>query len=174
MSCEDCIRVGLPERLCMKNKPTVDWLDNSDLLFRRHKTAGSTSVLRTLPNAQIGVDIFQLKDDSYNASQFSEPDDVLLNDNPSEVQPRHSYGQYGIIAIPVEIARMRKVERLDHFDKEFHTAVVHVPKDCNYSHAEIHFFVNGEKYSKEIHGKAPKIYFREELQKGLTVIKEFR
>ncbi|MEO6630435.1 MAG: hypothetical protein ABIN13_01895, partial [Mucilaginibacter sp.] len=51
--------------------------------------------------------------------------------------------------------------------------VVHTVTPCNYSHAEIFLYINDRKWDEKA-PKAAKPFFRRELQKMLTLVKQFQ
>ena len=171
MLCEDCLALGIPERLCSDGKPTLDLIDSTDYIYRRHNVAGSIEEIKALTDAEIGKDLFKLFDDSYNLSSLCETHlDVLYNDNPDE-QGAH-FKTLGVIGINVDSLESENFEYLSNgVMTQCNFKVHHKPEPCNYAHAEIIYYMNGEKYEGKSPSKSAKTFFRRQLKALMIELK---
>lgn len=171
MSCKDCLRIGIPARLCKEGKPELYIVKSDDLIFRRHNLIGNIDQLREMSSSEIGRDLFKFHDDSYNISALSDATDVLLNDNITE--NGNHYLKEGIISIKVEdVEKQSFLYNGNGILYECSFKVKHDPKECNYSHAELIYYMNSIEYKGKEPSKSAKTFFRRHLQKVMNQIKQ--
>jgi hypothetical protein len=173
MSCADCVNNGIPELLCSHGKDAPVSFIDGELVFRRHNQPGSQAELQALTASEIGNKIFQLDNDSYNRSTLSEPHHVLLVSPDSDQTNLDYYQDYGIISLDVdEVNNIHEVVHINNKEHKGNLRVVHAVEPCNYSHSEIHLYLDGNLYA----GKAPKSarpFFRRQLQAALNVVRQY-
>jgi hypothetical protein len=166
MNCDDCKTLGIPERLCKGDRVNITEWEDSELLYRRHNNKGKREDL--IKDPEVVLDMFKIHDDSYNRSSLSRPEDVLLNDD-NKYSP-DIYVDYGIIQISVSELVSKCVHQINNDNRVFQLVAVHDSKDCNYSHSEIHCFVDGVKATKK--PKSLNAVFRQILLGFFLVTKE--
>lgn len=171
MSCQDCLRIGIPERLCKEGKPALYIVKSDDLIYRRYNLVGDINQLRQMSVSEIGKDLFKLHDDSYNISALSKAEDVLFNDNVLE--NGNHYLKEGIISIKVaDVENESFSYNGNGILYECSFKVKHDPKECNYSHAELIYYMNSIEYKGKEPSKTAKTFFRRHLQKVMNEIKQ--
>jgi hypothetical protein len=166
MDCNDCVKIGIPKRLCTSNKPKIDFVDNTEELYRRHDFTGTEVELKE--RIDIFDRLFKIHDDSYNRSSLSIAQDVLLNDNPD--LEADIYSKCGIIKLLIDKLQKKAIHQINNDPRVFTLVPIHDPKDCNYSHCEIHCYVDGIKATKK--PKSINTVFRLILIDMMELVKE--
>jgi hypothetical protein len=168
MPCQDCISIGIPDRLCQDGKGEYV-VKSEDYIYRRHDLNGSIDEIRKLPLSTIGENLFKLFSDSYNLSSISEPEDVLFNDKKDE-KGGH-YLTSGIISINVGQIEEQKFKYILQGKEVVCTFKVHHdPMECNYSHAEMKYYMDDVQFSGRP-AKSAKEFFRRRLLEAMSEIK---
>jgi hypothetical protein len=173
MGCEECTALDLPLSLCSDGKPDlVDFVDH-ELIYRRHNEPGNLDTLKKLNTSQIGNKVFQLRSDSYNRSELSSPQHVLLNTYPAVNKGPDYYKKWGIISLKVnDVNSENEPLIINNVIRQCKIKVVHVKEPCNYSHSEIHFFVDDCYYDSDT-PRVAKTHFRDILKGKINVLKEY-
>lgn len=164
--------MGIPVRMQRNGRPVIQEFLEEELLYRRFKSPVPPDYFK-LDDSSWSINLLVLrKDDSYNRSRFSEPNDVLLNyDYEKWNNGTHShFDTHGIFSIPVKPIQDFMLS-MD--SRNFKLSPAHLPEECNYSHSEIHFIENGEsmKVGEVKTPKKLKSSVRVALRRNIRVIK---
>ncbi len=164
MACEDCIKLNIPERLCIEGKPLDVPFSQDELLYRRIDV-DIDEYIQGIELRKVEK-IFSLQNDSYNRSSLSNPEDVLIDEFG------FAYDQHGIISISLKNFSIECEIISQDQPKTFSLKAVFDPKKCNYAHCEINAFINNVKMEEKRPPKSAKIFFRRALLKEMKLIKK--
>lgn len=167
-----CLALGIPERLHTNNRNIDPNFDEDECVYRRFKVPGpkeTWSMAGNEPSARI----FDLSEDSYNRSKYCEqPDDVLFNVRPED-GGKH-YDDAGIISLQVNQLRDAATEFLvteNGNRRRFTFSVEHDPLLCMYPHTNVNVMENGKLAPKR--PPSLKSAFRLMLRDYLEIIKPY-
>jgi hypothetical protein len=172
MPCQDCINLGIPEYLCAEGRPHLDFLDPGDSILRRHELTGNLEDIQALSDSQVGKDLFKLFDDSYNIlSLCQHTTDVLFNDRVED-NGAH-YSDHGIISLNIGALELQNFSyNQNGVPVICQFKVHHSETPCNYAHAEMIYYMNGQIYRGQSPSKSAKTFFRRTLLKLMNVVKQ--
>ncbi len=168
MPSPECSKLGIPDHLHQDDRVPDQSFEEGELLYRRFRVLGKVEDWKN--DKSLSVAIFEIKNDSFNRSKYSNPEDVLYNDN-FEADGKH-HTSNGILSLPVA--------ELNEFDfpvlqnkilKHYTIKVSHTPLVCNYSHSEI-FVLEEEQQIDSNKPKSMKAALRDFLLERVTIIKE--
>lgn len=160
--------MSIPQRLWISNRPEDPNFEPDEVLYRRIQTPLPADFR---DDDTIGVELFEIKDDSYNRSKYCSTEyDVLFN---TRIQDNgQHYSNWGIISVTVGEMIEPVPFNLQGKMVECQLLPEHAPGICNYAHTEAWFYRDGIKVSKN---KPPsmKTFFRRRLLKTLKVIANY-
>ncbi|MGJ1431596.1 hypothetical protein ACR79M_08465 [Sphingobacterium spiritivorum] len=161
MSCEICLSKGVPEHLCSFDKTKELPFIDDECIFRRISNDLPISFDSNKPTDL--HHFFPLKNDSYNRSTISNPNDVLIDDNGI------NYDNHSIFSILISDINSISKDVPNGKDeyRNFSLKVVYCPLDCNYAHCEIHCFLNGQRIDPKLNPKSAKLFMRDQLRRLL-------
>ena len=118
----------------------------------------------------MSVALFELKDDSYNRSKYSQkPEDVLYNER--EEDKGNHYLDAGILQVAILHTLTFGFEINDE-ERKFQLLPVHKPTECIFPHSELHIYENGAKIDyAQSKPKSLKAAIRDFLVRNCTVVK---
>lgn len=161
MSCESCISLGIPEHLCSFNKEEPVSFVEDELLYRRFHNNIPKNVNEL--TAEHLNKMFPLRNDSYNRSNLSKPQDVFIDENGIKYND-HFCASFSIsrinsitINVPDNSSALRLFSLLVRIDK----------KDCNYAHCEIDCYMNGLLIDPNKNPRSAKMFMRNQLKRLL-------
>lgn len=161
MSCDNCIELGVPEHLCAFDKEEKVAFDEEEVLYRRIPGNLPRSI-EELSAEHLNA-IFPLRNDSYNRSKLSNPEDVLVD------HEGRKYENHSSISIPIKEVNSIKMDVPDN-DKNSRVFSLVVRGDilhCNYSHCEIDCYKNGDIIDPTKNPRASKLFMRDQLKRIL-------
>src|SRR5947209_1929844 len=134
-----CTSLGIPEHLHQDDRLADPTFEPAEVLYRRFLVSGR--IEEWLKNNSLSSAVFQIKNDSFNRSKYSEANDVLYNDIVEE--NGNHYNDSGILQVPSSINDFDFQINQNKTLRQFTVRVVHTPRSCNYSHSEVFLFENG-------------------------------
>ena len=163
-----CEAIGIPQHLWILNKLEDQVFEDDEILFRRIRVQ--------LPDDyetddDLALELFEIKDDSYNRSKYCLFQNDVLYDTRPESNGNH-LDNWGIISISVRNLKVKSPFLLNGVHVECELLPIHCPVLCNYPHTEAWFFKDGEKISKK-KPRSMKTLFRRSLIKSIRLEKNF-
>lgn len=167
----ECTAIGIPDKLHKDEREDDPVFNVDEVLFRRFKVQGEPA--EWLTNSALSAAVFEIKNDSFNRSKYSDAEDVLYNDRPED-NGAH-YVDWGILSLPVSCINLEIP--IDHKEKGvvtrriFTIQVRHTSKPCNYAHCEIFVFEDGVQIDSN-KPKSVKLSIRNHLVGISTILKK--
>jgi len=163
-----CPTLGIPEHLWTSGRPEDPDFQLNEVLYRRIKKPLPENFLE---NDEVGIEVFEIKDDSYNRSKYCVDKSHVLFNTCVDDNGAH-FSTWGIISLSVEDFCVSSPFDLNGMEVICELKPIHVPIACNYSHTEGWFFRDGVKLSNK-KPRSMKTLFRRELLKRLKIEKSF-
>jgi hypothetical protein len=169
-----CKSLGIPHYLCKNGRSPLTYFGKNEFLLRRFNVKGRVKnfidINTRQPIVKISNEIFQLNNDSYNRSIFCRvATDVLYNDRV--VDNGAHYTSHGVLSISIgSIVGVISPLNQNGSIKHCELRPIHTPMECNYSHCELQYFVDGTLY--ESRPKSANTFFRRILIKRMNILKE--
>lgn len=164
MACEECINLDIPERLCSDGKALDIPVDPKEFLYRRTPDVLDGDLTKL--DIKIVERLFALLNDSYNRSEFSNPEDVLIDEFGVK------YPNNGIIAVNLIDFNKEMVFNIANEPKQVKFEAVFDPKACNYAHCEVWSFVNDTRIEGNKPPKSARAFFRKQILSRITIVKQ--
>lgn len=160
MSCDACTELAIPEHLCSFNKERDVPFEENEILYRRINSDIPDDI--GLFSKQNLDKVFPLRNDSYNRSKFSNPQDVLIDANGTV------YPEDKVISLKINLINSieKTVPDSKNSERVFKLQVVSEIVDCNYAHCEVKCFMNGELVpNPEGNPKSSRSFMRDQLKR---------
>ena len=166
---DECSKLGIPAYLHQGDRNADQNFDPEELLYRRFFTKIPSSEWQQ--NKSVSVALFELKDDSYNRSRYSqEPEDVLYNER-KEDNGNH-YFDAGILQVAI-LHTLEFSFDINGNERAFRLSPFHKPTECIFPHTELHIYENETKIDyTQSKPKSLKAAIRDFLVRNCIVIKE--
>lgn len=165
MPCQDCIELNIPQRLCSEGKESPVFIGKDEFLYRRFDKKVPDGVLPKDLDLEYQKAFFKFNNDSYNRSGFSEPEDVLIDSGGV------NHSTNGIFQVRAELLPLEREYDTNNGTSLCRIEFNHVSEECNYSHCELHCFVDGVKKDKNAPPASLKLVFRRFLIDNIEIIK---
>lgn len=149
-----CSNLGIAEHLHKMDRNVDNSFNEQEKLYRRFDQEGKKE--DWLTDGKKTASIFKLRDDSYNRSKYSNPEDVLTDNLGNR------YEGWGILSLNVhQITGFKSPVNLNGENYEIELTVSHAPERCNYAHAEVSGCIDNKKIDKR--KKSVKVVIRDVL-----------
>lgn len=165
MPCQNCIELDIPEHLCSEGKDGNVPLIVNETLYRRFDKKVPDGILPKDYGQEYQQAFFKFNNDSYNRSNFSSPEDVLIDSSGKK------HLSSGIFSIQAGILPLEGNYNINNDVAVCRIEFNHVHEECNYSHCELHCFVNNIKKDKGDPPKSLKSVFRRLLIGNIEIVK---
>jgi len=160
-----CPIVGIPERLWVSERDEDQVFEGEEILYRRIHTSLPKDFI---DDDDISIELFEIKDDSYNRSKYCGSEKDVLFNTRIEDAGRH-YTNWGIVSLTVNDLSVSQPFNYEGRNVVCRLSPIHRPVPCNYSHTEAWFFRDDVKLSTK-KPRSMKTLFRRTLLKKLKII----